>query len=59
MSDAQQPTPSNVRVEITADGEPAFETSGTLQETAAATNAYLTEVVEREKGERDAKKAKS
>ena len=57
MSDA--PTPSNVRVEITADGEPAFATSGTLNEAAAATNAYLTEVVEREKGERDAKKAKA
>ena len=59
MSDAQQPTPSNVRVEITADGEPAFETSGTLQQTAAATNAHLTDIVEREKGERDAKKAKA
>ena len=59
MSDAQQPTPSNVRVEITADGEPAFETSGTLQETAAVTNAHLTEIVERDKTERDAKKAKS
>ena len=59
MSDAQQPTPSNVRVEITADGEPAFETSGTLQQTAAATNAHLTAIVEREKGERDAKKAKA
>ena len=58
MSDAQS-TPSNVRVEITADGEPAFATSGTLNETAAATNAHLTEIVEREKGERDAKKAKS
>ena len=59
MSDAQQPTPSNVRVEIAVDGAPAFETSGTLQETAAATNAYLTEVVERDKTERDAKKAKA
>ena len=59
MSDAQQPTPSNVRVEITVDGAPAFETSGTLNEAAAATNAHLTEIVEREKGERDAKKAKS
>ena len=59
MSDAQQPTPSNVRVEIAVDGTSSFETSGTLQETAAATNAHLTEIVEREKGERDAKKAKS
>ena len=59
MSDAQQPTPSNVRVEITVDGAPAFETSGTLNEAAAATNAHLTAIVEREKGERDAKKAKS
>ena len=59
MSDAQQPTPSNVRVEIAVDGSTSFETSGTLQETAAATNAHLTQIVEREKGERDAKKAKS
>ena len=59
MSDAQQPTPSNVRVEIAVDGAPAFETSGTLAETAAATNAHLTAIVEREKGERDAKKAKA
>ena len=59
MSDAQQPTPSNVRVEIAVDGTTSFETSGTLQQTAAATNAHLTEIVEREKGERDAKKAKS
>ena len=59
MSDAQQPTPSNVRVEITADGEPAFETSGTLNEAAAATNAHLTEIVERDKTERHAKKAKA
>ena len=59
MSDAQQPTPSNVRVEIAVDGTSSFETSGTLAETAAATNAHLTEIVEREKGERDAKKAKS
>ena len=58
MSDAQ-PTPSNVRVEIAVDGTSSFETSGTLQQTAAATNAHLTEIVEREKGERDAKKAKS
>lgn len=59
MSDAQQPTPSNVRVEITADGTTTFETSGTLNEAAAATNAHLTGIVEREKGERDAKKAKA
>ena len=59
MSDAQQPTPSNVRVEITADGEPAFETSGTLNEAAAATNAFLTDIVEKDKTERDAKKAKA
>ena len=58
MSDAQ-PTPSSVRVEITVDGEPAFETSGTLAETAAATNAHLTDIVEKDKTERDAKKAKS
>jgi len=59
MSDAQQPTPSNVRVEIAVDGTSSFETSGSLQQTAAATNAHLTEIVEREKGERDAKKAKA
>ena len=59
MSDAQRPTPSNVRVEIAVDGTSSFETSGTLQQTAAATNAHLTEIVEREKGERDAKKAKA
>ena len=59
MSDAQQPTPSNVRVEIAVDGASSFETSGTLNEAAAATNAHLTEIVEREKGERDAKKAKA
>jgi len=59
MSDAPQPTPSNVRVEIAVDGTTSFETSGTLQQTAAATNAHLTDIVEREKGERDAKKAKS
>ena len=59
MSDAQQPTPSNVRVEIAVDGTSSFETSGTLNEAAAATNAHLTEIVEREKGERDAKKAKA
>ena len=59
MSDAQQPTPSNVRVEIGVDGTTSFETSGTLAETAAATNAYLTEVVEKDKTERDAKKAKA
>ena len=59
MSDAQQPTPSNVRVEIAVDGTTNFETSGSLQQTAAATNAHLTEIVEREKGERDAKKAKA
>ena len=59
MSDAPQPTPSNVRVEITVDGTTSFETSGSLQETAAATNAHLTEIVERDKTERDAKKAKS
>ena len=58
MSDAQ-PTPSNVRVEIAVDGTSSFETSGSLQQTAAATNAHLTEIVEREKGERDAKKAKA
>ena len=58
MSDAV-PTPSNVRVEIAVDGTTSFETSGTLQETAAATNAHLTSIVEREKGERDAKKAKA
>ena len=57
MSDA--PTPSNVRVEIAVDGTTSFETSGTLNEAAAATNAHLTEIVEREKGERDAKKAKA
>ena len=59
MSDAPQPTPSSVRVEITVDGEPAFETSGTLQQTAAATNAHLTEIVEKDRTERDAKKAKA
>ena len=59
MSDPQQPTPSNVRVEIAVDGTTNFETSGSLQQTAAATNAHLTEIVEREKGERDAKKAKA
>ena len=59
MSDAPQPTPSNVRVEIAVDGEPAFETSGTLAETAAATNAHLTEIVEKDKTERAAKKAKA
>ena len=59
MSDAQQPTPSNVRVEIAVDGAPAFATSGSLQQTAAATNAHLTDIVERDKTERDAKKAKS
>ena len=59
MSDAPQPTPSNVRVEIAVEGTSSFETSGTLQQTAAATNAHLTDIVEREKGERDAKKAKS
>ena len=58
MSDAQ-PTPSSVRVEIAVDGTTNFETSGSLQQTAAATNAHLTEIVEREKGERDAKKAKA
>jgi len=58
MSDAV-PTPSNVRVEIAVDGTTNFETSGSLQQTAAATNAHLTEIVEREKGERDAKKAKA
>ena len=58
MSDAQ-PTPSSVRVEIAVDGTTTYETSGTLAETAAATNAHLTEIVEREKGERDAKKAKA
>ena len=57
MSDA--PTPSNVRVEIAVDGTTSFETSGTLNEAAAATNAHLTENVEREKGEREAKKAKA
>ena len=59
MSDAQQPTPSSVRVEIAVDGTTTYETSGTLAETAAATNAHLTDIVEREKGERDAKKAKA
>jgi hypothetical protein len=58
MSDAQ-PTPSNVRVEIAVDGTTSFETSGTLQQTAAATNAHLTSIVEKDKTERDAKKAKS
>ena len=58
MSDAQ-PTPSNVRVEIAVNGTSTFETSGTLNEAAEATNAHLTEIVEREKGERDAKKAKA
>ena len=57
MSDA--PTPSNVRVEIAVDGTTSFETSGTLNEAAAATNAHLTEIVEKDKTERDAKKAKS
>ena len=41
------------------DGEPAFETSGTLQQTAAATNAHLTAIVEKDKTERAAKKAKA
>ena len=59
MSDAPQPTPSSVRVEIAVDGEPAFATSGTLAETAAATNAHLTDIVEKDKTEREAKKAKS
>ena len=59
MSDAQQPTPSNVRVEIAVDGTSSFETSGPLAETAAATNAYLTDIVEKDKTERDAKKAKA
>ena len=59
MSDAPQPTPSSVRVEIAVDGTTTYETSGTLAETAAATNAHLTDIVEREKGERDAKKAKA
>ena len=58
MSDAQ-PTPSSVRVEIAVDGTSSFETSGTLAETAAATNAHLTAIVEKDKTERDAKKAKS
>jgi hypothetical protein len=58
MSDAQ-PTPSNVRVEIAVDGTSSFETSGTLAEAAAATNAHLTEIVEKDKTERAAKKAKS
>ena len=58
MSDAQ-PTPSNVRVEIAVGGTTTYETSGTLQQTAAATNAHLTEIVEKDKTERDAKKAKS
>ena len=48
-----------MRVEIAVDGTTSFETSGTLNEAAAATNAHLTEIVEREKGERDAKKAKA
>ena len=59
MSDAQQPTPSNVRVEIAVGGTTTYETSGTLQQTAAATNAHLTEIVEKDKTERDAKKAKA
>ena len=59
MSDAPQPTPSNVRVEIAVDGPTSFETSGTLQQTAAATNAHLTEIVEKDKTERAAKKAKA
>ena len=58
MSDAQ-PTPSSVRVEIAVDGTTTYETSGTLAETAAATNAHLTEIVEKDKTERDAKKAKA
>ena len=58
MSDAQ-PTPSSVRVEIAVDGTPTYETSGTLAETAAATNAHLTAIVEKDKTERDAKKAKA
>ena len=58
MSDAQ-PTPSSVRVEIAVDGTTTYETSGTLAETAAATNAFLTDIVEKDKTERDAKKAKS
>ena len=41
MSDAQQPTPSNVRVEIAVDGTTSFETSGTLNEAAAATNGTM------------------
>ena len=59
MSDAQQPTPSIVRVEIAVDGTTTYETSGTLAETAASTNAFLTDIVEKDKTERDAKKAKS
>ena len=59
MSDAQQPTPSSVRVEIAVDGTTSFEASGTLNEAAAATNAHLTEIVEKDKTERDAKKAKA
>ena len=47
------------RVEIAVNGTSTFETSGTLNEAAEATNAHLTEIVEREKGERDAKKAKA
>ena len=58
MSDAQ-PTPSSVRVEIAVDGTSSFETSGPLAETAAATNAYLTDIVEKDKTEREAKKAKA
>ena len=58
MSDAQ-PTPSSVRVEIAVDGTTTYETSGTLAETAAATNAHLTEIVEKDRTERDAKKAKA
>ena len=59
MSDPQQPTPSNVRVEIAVGGTTTYETSGTLQQTAAATNAHLTEIVEKDRTERDAKKAKA
>ena len=59
MSDAPQPTPSSVRVEIAVDGTTSFETTGTLAETAAATNAHLTQIVEKDKTERDAKKAKA
>jgi hypothetical protein len=59
MSDAPENTPSNVRVDIAIDGQAAYNTSGTLATAAESTNAYLTGIVDREKTERAAKKAKS